>query len=270
MIARYTADARYSFASDQHRPPLGRRRILRSETEEPEARDVDDRGRHRQSAGDDHGRDRVREDVRVEDPPALDADDSRSEHVLVLLLRDHRAAQQPREDRDVHDADRDHHLPQTRAEHRDDRDREEQAGDGQHDVHHAHHDRAGPASDVAREGPEERADREPDRDRDDADQQRVARAVDDPAEDVAPLEVEAEPMFHARRLRLEDPVHEIDVVRRMARRDQRGEQGADHEDADDRRTDEGTPVVRQAIPGLVPEAARRLLELELGDLEFGD
>ena len=68
----------------QHRPPLRRRRILRAEAEEAEAGDVDDRGRHRQRALHDHRRDRVREDVRVEDPPPLTPTDSRGEHEVVL------------------------------------------------------------------------------------------------------------------------------------------------------------------------------------------
>src|ERR687897_3669008 len=63
----------------QHRPPLGRRRILRPEAEEPEAGDVDDGGRHPERAGDDHRRDRVREDVREEDLPAWHAHDPGSE-----------------------------------------------------------------------------------------------------------------------------------------------------------------------------------------------
>src|SRR5688500_3651122 len=49
--------------SGKHRPPLRRGRILRPEAEEAETGDVDDRRGHGEGALDDHGRDRVREDV---------------------------------------------------------------------------------------------------------------------------------------------------------------------------------------------------------------
>src|SRR5919197_1177914 len=78
----------------EHRPPLRRGRVLRAEAEEAEPRDVDDRRRHRQRALDDHGRDRVREDVREEDHRPPHADCARGEHEVVLALREHRAAQQ--------------------------------------------------------------------------------------------------------------------------------------------------------------------------------
>ena len=194
----------------------------------------------------------------------------KNEYVLVLLLRDHRAAQQPREDRDVHDTDRDHHLPETRAEHRDDRDREEQTRDGEHDVHQPHDDRARPATDIAGERAEQQAHGEPDPDGHDADQQRIARAVHDPAEDVAPLEVEAQQVLAARWLRLQDPADEVDVVRRVARRDPLSPDGADHEHAHQHGADDRPDVVREPVPRLAPEPTRRLLELELRDFELGD
>ena len=74
----------------EHRAPLRRRRILWAEPEEAEARDVDDRGRHRERALHDHRRDRVREDVREEDPASTHADRPRRQHEVVLLLREHR------------------------------------------------------------------------------------------------------------------------------------------------------------------------------------
>ena len=63
------------------------------------------------------------------------ADRARGQHVVVLALRQDRAAQQAREDRDLRHADRDHDLREARAEHRDDPDREQQARDREHDVH---------------------------------------------------------------------------------------------------------------------------------------
>ena len=74
-----------------HRPPLRRRRILRAEAEEAQAGGVDDRSRERESALDDHGRDRVRQDVRSEDQAARDAHGARREDEVVLALREHGA-----------------------------------------------------------------------------------------------------------------------------------------------------------------------------------
>src|SRR5439155_9100080 len=99
----------------EHRPPLGRGRVLRAEAEEAEAGDVDDRRGHGERALDDHGRDRVREDVREEDHRPPHADRARGEHEVVLALRQHRATEQAGEDRDVHDADRDHDLVEARV-----------------------------------------------------------------------------------------------------------------------------------------------------------
>src|ERR671934_1342399 len=78
----------------EHRPPLRRRRVLRAEAEEAEARDVDDRRGHGERALDDHGRDRVREDVREEDHRPAHAHRAGGEHEVVLALRQHGAAEQ--------------------------------------------------------------------------------------------------------------------------------------------------------------------------------
>src|ERR671936_2957805 len=58
----------------EHRPPLRRRRVLRAEAEEAEARDVDDRRGHGQRPLHDHGRDGVRKDMREEDRRPAHAD----------------------------------------------------------------------------------------------------------------------------------------------------------------------------------------------------
>src|SRR5919109_5381555 len=176
----------------EHRPPLRRCRVLRAEAEEAEPGDVDDRRGHRERSLDDHGRDRVREDVREEDHRAPDAHRPRREHEVVLALREHRAAEEPREDRDVHDPDRNHDLLQAGAERRHDPDRKEQTRDGEHDVHAAHDQRVHDAAEVAGERAEDEPDREPDRDGHDADHERVAGAVEDAAEDVATELVDAE------------------------------------------------------------------------------
>src|ERR687888_1693216 len=87
----------------EHRPPLRRGRVLRAEAEEAEPGDVDDRRGHRERALDDHGRDRVREDVREEDHRPADAHRPRGEHEVVLALREHGAAEQAGGEGDVYD-----------------------------------------------------------------------------------------------------------------------------------------------------------------------
>src|SRR5690242_19665055 len=72
----------------QHRPPFRRRRVLRTEPEEPETGDVDDRGCHRERPLHDQRRDRVGQDVREEDHAPANADGPRREHEVVLLLRE--------------------------------------------------------------------------------------------------------------------------------------------------------------------------------------
>src|SRR5919205_274803 len=122
-----------------------------------------------------HG-DGDREDVREEDHRPAHADRAGGEHEVVLALREHRAAEQAGEDRDVHDPDRDHDLVEARVQDGDDPDREEETRDRKHHVHAAHDQRVDEAADVAGDRAEDEADREADRDRDDPDQEREACA----------------------------------------------------------------------------------------------
>ena len=236
----------------------------------PSAGDVDDRRRQRQRALHDHGRDRVREDVRGEDRALRHADRARREHEVVLALGEDRAAHQPREDRDLRHADRDHDLEEPGAEHRDDPDREQQAGDREHDVRQAHDHAVDDPAEVARDRAEHHADREADRDRDDADQEREARAVEDPRELVAPLLVDPEPVV-GRRARAAAPAEPREIAgARILRCEQRREDGADDEEPDEREADQRSRVPAQARPRVAPEAAAARLELDLPGLDLGD
>src|SRR2546423_1438397 len=98
----------------EHRSPFGGRRVLRTEAEEAEAGDVDDRRRHRERPLDDHGRDRVGKDVREQDRAPAYAHRTRREDEVVLPLRQDRPAKQARGEREVHDADGDHDLKEAR------------------------------------------------------------------------------------------------------------------------------------------------------------
>src|SRR5512132_80724 len=178
----------------EHRPPLRRRRVLRPEPEEAEARDIDDRGRHRQRPLHDHRRDRVREDVREENRTSGHADRARSEDEVVFTLGENRTTEKPGENRNVYDSDRDHDLVEPGAECRDDADREQQSRNREHDVHGAHDHRVGDSTHVTGDRAENQPDREPDRDGDDADEQRVSGPVQDARVDVASELVDAEPV----------------------------------------------------------------------------
>ncbi len=123
---------------------------------------------------------------------------------------------------------------------------------------------------VAGERTQYEADGQPDSDGDNADQQRVPSAVDDAAEDVAALDVEPEEVVAARCLRLKDSADRENVVRRVVRRDPWRAERSDREQRHDRAADDCADVPRQAVPGLAPEPACRLLELELRRLELGD
>ena len=182
----------------QHRPPLGRRGILWPQPEPPEGSDIDDCRRERQRCLHDHGRDRVREDVGGQDRAPRDADRACRKHEVVVPLAEDRAAHQPREDRNLRDADRDHDLEEAGTEHRDDADREQQAGDREHDVGQAHDHVVDDPADIARDRAEHHADREADGDRDHTDQEREAGPVEDPRELVAPLLVDPEPVVGRR------------------------------------------------------------------------
>ena len=121
---------------------------------------------------------------------------------LCARMEPRKAAQ----DRDLGDADGDHHLREPGAEHGRDADRQEQAGDRERHVHYPHQDRVDDAAEEPRDPADHQADREADADGDEADQQRVARSVHDAAELVAPQTVEAEPVVARRVLRPEQPV----------------------------------------------------------------
>ena len=80
-------------------------------------------------------------------------------------------------------------------------DGEDDRGKREHDVHRAHQNRLDPLAGVARDQADERPGRDREADRDEADPDRDARAVDDAREDVAAQLVGAEPVRAARGLR---------------------------------------------------------------------
>src|SRR6266545_4251524 len=253
----------------QHRPPLRRRRVLRTESQEAEASDVDDGGRHRQRALHDHRRHRVREDVRDEDRVSLDTHSARGEHEVGFALSEDRPPQEAREDRDVRHPDGDHDLEEARTKHRHDPDRQQETRNGEHDVHHPHDQRVDEAADVPRRRSEDDPDREARRDSDDADQERVARPVQDARKLVAAKLVDAEPVLAGWPWTAAvDDCGEIllaGIERCEQRREDRHEDEQAHEDESDNRAG----IAPKGEPRVAPQSARRL-EREFPRFELDD
>ena len=141
----------------------------------------------------------------------------------------------------VHQRDHQGHDPQGRLEDRRQRDREEQGREGHHQVGQAHDRGTEPAAQIAGDDSEHRAEQDGDAVRDDADQQRGARAVDQAREQVAAEQVGAEPEVPVGRQRraLERQAVEELLVRRV-----RGKLGCQYR-GEDRDQDDGEPEHRQ-------------------------
>src|SRR5919198_1694645 len=252
----------------EHRAPFRRGGILRSEPEETESGNVDDRRRERECPLDDHGGDRIREDVRDKDATAWHADRARGEDEVVLFLREDRAAQKPGEDRDIRYPDRDHDLKETGAEHGDDPDRQQETGNGEHDVHQSHDHGVDEPAHVACRGPEHHPDGQARGDGDHADQEREPRSVEDARELVATQLVDAEPvMSRWPRAAPAGNLREILSPRIEGRDDGRQERNGD-EGGDERESDKRSWIPTQDRPGVAPEPARGF-ELNLRGLELG-
>ena len=156
------------------------------------------------------------------------------------------------------------------AEHRDDADREQEPGNGEHDVGEAHDHAVDEPADVARDRAEDHSDGEADRDRDDADQQRVAGPVDDARELVSPERVDAEPMVERRAgQQLHAEPREI-LEARILRREQRREDGDEDEHAHQREAEQRTAVPAEPRPRVAPEPAAAGLERRFPGLDLGD
>jgi hypothetical protein len=156
----------------------------------------------------------------------------------------------------------------------DDADREQQAGHGKHDVHEPHDHRVDSAAEVARDCPEKQPDRQSDRDGDNADQKRVAGAVNNPRELVSSLLIDAEEMIGGgagTAAPLKSAKRVLDAFTcRILRCDQRGEHRDRHEEADEPEADQRARVSPQPVPGIAPQTARRRLELDFSGFELGD
>ena len=120
----------------EHRAPFRRRR-LRAEAEEAEARRLEDgvgdaeRGLH------DQRREAIRQHGREHQPQRPDAGDARGGDIILVEFAERRGAHQPDVARQIDDRHRDDGVGEARAENRDDEDRQHQARHRHDEVHHA-------------------------------------------------------------------------------------------------------------------------------------
>ena len=112
--------------------------------------------------------------------------------VLGLLHREHGGAHDAPVERNVDDGHRHHAVDEAGPEGRDDRDREEEVGEGHQGVDRAHDELIHPAAHEAGQQPADRARRGGERGGGETHHQRGARAVEQPAQEVAAELVGAE------------------------------------------------------------------------------
>src|SRR5262249_18522447 len=144
----------------------------------------------------------------------------------------------------------------------DDADRDQKARQREHYVAGAGEARVRPAAEEAGRKPDDEPDRDGDEGGGDADEERRARAVHRPHEEVAPGAVGAEPEVAVRPLRDAELVeHRVVVgVDRGVARDPRGERAAEDGDQDQERDhdrrEHRRPVLPEALPEEPPGAPR--------------
>ena len=177
----------------------------------------------------------VREDVQGEDARGRGAERDRGLHVGGPAHGEDRAAHDAHEGGRVDDADRQHDVDERGAEHRGDRDRQQDRGEGEEDVHQQRERAVEPAAAVAGDQPEQHAERARDADRDHADLEGDARAVEQAAEDVAAELVGAEPVERGWRLQARAQID----LERIERRPERGRHGGCNQNADQESADRG-------------------------------
>ena len=129
----------------------------------------------------------------AEDDGALPlANRRRGLDVDLLANREHGAADEPDEGGDCADPDRDHDVLEPHAQHRDQRERQQEAGEGQEDVGESLDDQVRHPAAEPRNRPERNADREPEADGQETDQEREPPPVEESRQQVASEVVGAE------------------------------------------------------------------------------
>ena len=143
------------------------------------------------------------------------------------------------------DADHDEDHRQRRLDRGGDRDEQQQRGKGERDVGQPHHQGVDPTAVVAGHQPEQDAEGHRDRLGDEADRERQPRAVEHPAQDVAPLGVGAQEEPAAGLQQVGVP----QVAREGVERGQPGrEQRRSHDQGDEDQAQLKEPVAAQPLP----------------------
>ena len=237
---------------DHHAP--FRLRRLNAETEEPErgpGDDVQHEVAHREH---DCRSDHVRQHVAKHEARPRVAEAVRRDDVLAPLRAERLATDDPRVGHPADDGDRDVQVAEPGAEHRHDRDHQDEERERREDVDQPARHRVEPAAVIAGEQPHGRADDERNRHADDADLQVDPRREDDAREDVLAQLVGAEQMRPARPLQ---PRRKILLVRRV-RRDQRRKH---RDEADQHHPGDADPPrpagARREAPGGAGAAGRK-------------
>src|SRR5438128_5619800 len=180
-------------AHADHHAPLGPR-DAHAETDEREARRLEDRPAALERRDDDDGHERVREQVPPQQAKARVADRDRGQRVLALLRRQHQVPHQPRVPGNVDRSRRDDHGEDAGAHRPGDGHGEDEAWERLEHVLRAHQRLVDPAAEEPRHGADEHADRHRERDCREGDDQVEPCSDQDACEDVVAELVGAERM----------------------------------------------------------------------------
>ena len=244
----------------EHGAPFGRGRG-HADAQEAQARRHADGGRDEEGRLHDDGAERPRKDVQEQHAAARAAHCLRRLHEFGLLQDEDRAANQPGVGRDGEYAHRQHDVLHPRADDGDEQNGEQDAREGEHDVHRPHDEVVDPAAQIPADEAEQHAPERGDEHGEHPDEQRGARAVDDAAEHVAPEMVRPEGMGERRVFERRLEIRFYGVVGRDEGRQERDRDEREDEDA----PDHGDPVLEQAAQGVRPHAANRFAFDFLGD-----
>ncbi len=113
-------------------------------------------------------------------------------HVVLAQLAKHGRAGETHEMRLQDQRDGDHHVEKPRPQNGNHDQGQQQRGEGQDEVHDAHQHRIDPAAGIAGHKADDDAGYQGNEDHDRADQQRVAGAMDETGQDIAPHRIGAE------------------------------------------------------------------------------
>jgi hypothetical protein len=172
---------------------------------------------------------------------------------VLYLHAQHGGARQPRVQRHLGDADREHGVAEAGTEDRDDHDGQQQGGERHEHVHGAHQRAIRPAARPRRQGAERNAAEHREADRHEADGERDARAPDRARQHVAAQAVGAERMAPRRAPKIGAERDGLRIVRRNPRGQHRHRREGQHDGGAEARA----PVADEAPPGLPHSALTR-------------